>query len=254
MKNNRMVCIIFFVILLIAPATVRAEFYFGLYGGGSFIPDVDSSFEFYRFTDPYGSRYVDLVKTARDVKVDPAPLVGGKIGYWFARDSYFGLKSPVILKHLGFELDVSYQPFNWPSQTVLVNNQYYTLKNDGNAITVAFMFLFRLGFLKDTDVPFGRLQPYLGIGPTIFVATTHLNTGSDFRSTEADLGLAIEPGIRYMIFKNLSAHLSFRFRYVNSHVDVDERGVTFGEPGVRYINMRTGYNLYDVTLGVAYHF
>jgi hypothetical protein len=56
-----------------------------------------------------------------------------------------------------------------------------------------------------------------------------------------------------MIRKNLSANLSFRFRYVESHVDVDDINI-FGVNRWRYIAMRTTYQQYDVILGVAYHF
>ena len=111
----------------------------------------------------------------------------------------------------------------------------------------------RYGFLKDSEVPFGRLQPYIGIGPILFVTNQKLNIGNDFRGTEADLGFAIEPGIRYMISKRISVNMAFRYKFVPNHLDVDDKIFDQAQNN-RYIVMRTNYNLYDLIFGVAYHF
>jgi len=240
------------VIALIAanPSLGWAEFYLGAYLGPSFPDNVNPNFEF-RISNP---DITDFTYHAKNVRVNPAIMYGAKAGYWFTRESMCGVKFPGWLKHFGFEIDFGYQTLNWPTQSVLVTpiNQNFILKNNGYAYSISFLFMYRYGFLPDKEVPFGRLQPYVGIGPMVFIANTHLNIGNDYRSTEGDLGFAVETGVRYMVLKNVSVNLAFKFRFVETHVDVDD--VILNVPGNHYIPMFTAYHLYDVNFGVAYHF
>jgi len=241
-------------VAILVPSLAHSEFYVGAYLGPSFGSNIDPTFEFYKNAEP--EKYVWATRTARGVSVDPALLVGGKIGYWFTKESVFGHRMPSWLKYFGFELDVSYQSLRWPHQEVTIEptNIKQVLEMDGSAITVAFLFLARYGFYRDAEVPVGRLQPYLGIGPAIFVSTTHLNIGNDFRSTEADLGLAVETGLRYMIHPKISLNVAFRYRYLPNHVDVDDRILDLAPTTLSFIEMRSTYQMYDLMFGVAYHF
>lgn len=228
--------------LIIAPCVCQAELYIGAYIGPNFATNVNPSFNFSR-----GMFY----RTAENVAVDPSFIVGGKIGFWFTKNTFDLL--PDIMKYFGLELDISYHPLNWPSQKVLVDptNTKFKIDNNGLAINAAFLFLFRYGFMPNSEVPFGRLQPYIGIGPEIFFAKTFLNIGQDFQSQEADIGLAVESGIRYMIRKNVSLNIGFRYRYIPTHVDVDD---TIFDAGRHYIQMNTVYNFFNIIMGAAYHF
>jgi outer membrane protein W len=245
MKRWKMILLMIISAIFLTSALCWAEFYIGAYLGPNFSADVNPDFQFHAGSGP--NRYVYATRTARHVAVDPAAIFGGKIGYWFTKERFLGLKLPNWLKYLGFELDVSYHDMNWPSQSVRVDplNQKYVIENDAYAISVAFLFMGRYGFLKDSEVPFGRLQPYIGIGPMLFVSSQKLNIGIDFRSTEADLGLAVESGIRYMLLKNVSVNMAFRYRYIPNHLDVDDK--IFDQAGrYHYIVMRTNLNLYDI--------
>lgn len=247
MRKGGLFLVVMMAALNLLPSLAQGEFYVGAYLGPSFASSIDPDFEF------HANRYVFATRTAPGVSVDPSLLVGGKIGYWFTKKSIFGLQMPSWLKYFGFEVDVSYQNLSWPSQEVTIEpiNLKQTLKMDGNAITVAFLFLARYGFYRDADVPLGRLQPYLGIGPAVVITNTKLNIGRDFRSTEGDLGLAVETGLRYMIHPKISLNAAFRYRYLPTHVDVDD---TIFDQGSRYIAMRSTYQMFDLIFGVAYHF
>lgn len=262
MKKFKIFLLLIFPFLISAPTSGRAEIYIGAYAGVNFSGEMNPDFEFYQRSakglrdpgiDP--DRTVYATRNAKGIGADPAAIFGGKIGCWFTRESVLGVKLPNWLKYFGFELDLSYHNINWHSQNVRVEplNQKYVIENTGYAITAAFLFMGRYGFLKDSEVPFGRLQPYIGIGPVLFVSTQKLNIGNDFKSTEADLGFAIESGIRYMLRKSISVNMAFRYRFIPNHLDVDDKIFDQAE-SYRYIVMRTNLNLYDIICGVAYHF
>jgi opacity protein-like surface antigen len=167
------------------------------------------------------------------------------------------------LKYFGFEMDIAYQKLHWPDQAVTVSptNFRQALAANVTALSTSFLFLARYGFLSDADVPIGRLQPYLGIGPVILVTNSYLNigqrlhnAGGDFRSTEADLGLAVETGLRYMIHPKVSLYAAFRYRYLPNHVSVDDSIFDLAPSTLSNIEMHTTYNMFDLIFGATYHF
>jgi opacity protein-like surface antigen len=191
---------------------------------------------------------------ANNIGVEPSFMVGGKFGYWFSREGALKANYPDFMKYLGLELDISYNALNWGRQNVLISpiNYSTTIENNGFMVTAALLLMGRYGFLPDKEVPFGRLQPYLGVGPALVVTKTILNIGHDYVSSEVDLGLMVETGIRYMIRKNFSIAGEFKYRYARIHADVDDQ--IFGRPYWLYAPMYATYNLFSFTLGVAYHF
>jgi hypothetical protein len=121
----------------------------------------------------------------------PAFVGGLKIGTWFVKEGFLGFNYPDWMKYFGFYLDLSYHRLNIRGP---VNVEEYdvvggittldsedtrsgTIKADGRVVTLAFMFAARYGFFPTPEVPFGRLQPYVGVGPAILI--TSLNPTLD---------------------------------------------------------------------------
>lgn len=233
------------------PSLAHSEFYVGGYLGPGFTSSIDPHFEFYINAEP--EKYIFATRTGRGVSVEPSLLLGGKIGYWFTKKSVFGLQMPSWLKYFGFELDVSYQRLHWPRQDVTFEPSNFTQSMEANStvLTAAFLFMARYGFYPDADIPLGRLQPYFGIGPAIFVTNTFVDIGKDFRATEGDLGLAVETGLRYMLNQKISLNAAFRYRYLRNHVSADDHIL---DVVPCFIIMRSTYQMYDLVFGVEYHF
>jgi hypothetical protein len=233
----------------------------------------------------------------------PAVQGGVKLGTWFVREGTLGFDYPDWMKYFGFYLDfkvhrlvfernsgsgfltggggASGAAFNDPVYAysitdALSGNVASTFSSEGLAPTLSFMFAGRYGFLPDSEVPFGRLQPYLAVGPGImfisqysrigfqgnFSGTRTLTPTADptyppaststfgggFAGGEKDsdhavaVCLAVDAGVRYMALKNVSIDLFFNYRYAKPTFD------TFGYSWSPTLHLLSG------NLGVAYHF
>jgi len=204
--------------------------------------------------------------------VNPAFLGGAKLGYWFVKEGFLGYNYPDWAKYFGVYFDLSYHklPLRHQDFTVrqfaplpvatYVNNN---ISMNGTVLTLAFMFAGRYGFLPDSEVPFGRLQPYLAVGPAILISsqrpTVQVNVaglpfGAGMESaykTSTNVALAVETGVRYLALKNVSLDLSFKYRYAQPHYRFDFHDNLARTFDVTY---NPTYHFFSLQLGAAYHF
>jgi hypothetical protein len=214
------------------------------------------------------------VKTAG--RTDVSVLGGVKVGTWFVKEGTLGGSGyPEWAKYFGFYTDFSYQRLYMRNQNLsggdffntgaLISNVMGTIKTEGMAATWAFMFAARYGFLQDSEVPFGRLQPYVAVGPAIMFtslkpklnatmvpsgkADLQMSPGND---ADATIALAVDAGIRYMCLKNVSIDLSFKYRYAQPSFSYS--GINGADGALASFKLNPTYNLFSGQLGVAYHF
>jgi outer membrane protein W len=197
---------------------------------------------------------------------DPYVIGGMKFGYWFTpQGTYAASWYTDWMKYLGFYTDVSYNSLDLSNQNGILNvggaATGVNVFSNGGLVTWAFMFAGRYGFFPDSAVPFGRLQPYIAVGPALFftdqkftanlpVAAIGIQPGG---KDSIDVGLAAELGARYFFNKAISVEASFKYRYFSpsytySHV-INAGG---GIPVTIY--SKPDMNLFSGQLGVAYHF
>jgi opacity protein-like surface antigen len=252
-------------ILLVLPVGAQAEMYIEAYLGGAFAGDVGHNTT---FNMPTAGQTLNGNVPGH---AQPAVLGGLKLGTWFVKEGFLGYNYPDWMKYLGFYLDFCYHRLDLKHQNF--NNKLYTggvftgffnqdFSSEGTAATLAFMFAARYGFLPDSEVPFGRLQPYVAVGPAILFTTQQpkivdytagrvIDNGSQ---GSTDIALAVDAGIRYMALKNVSIDASFKYRWANPSYSYS--GVAGPGPIAIPINYKyePTYNLFSFQLGAAYHF
>lgn len=266
--------------LLLSTTPARAEMYVEAYLGG--VQGANTGMDI--FTNHPGTFGGTIFQTAElhsiPGRLDPAVLGGLKIGTWFVKEGFLGYNYPDWMKYLGFYLDFSYHRLDFRRQTgntiaadnllggaTLITNSFFS---EGTAATLAFMFAVRYGFLPDSEVPFGRLQPYVAVGPAILFSSQHPTLGSatffnfpglpvfipysisNNSQSSTDIALAVDAGIRWMCLKNVSLDLSFKYRFAQASYRYGYVDPLDFLP--QSITLNPTYHLFSGQVGAAYHF
>ncbi len=234
MKKSTMLVGLLLAALMLAPAVANAEMYFEGYMGISGIANDSNPWNISGFKPSTPGRFDNPFFTG-----------GVKLGAWFDKTGVTSaINWPDWMKYFGFYMDLNYQNATFNPQNF--NNTPFDWKSSGRMATLAFMFAARYGFYPDSVVPFGRLQPYIAVGPAVvFTSQRPQILGIDLNSrSSTDVALAVEAGVRYMALKNVSLDLSFKYRW--------------SEPSYSWFNgglkLQPTYNVFIGALGAAYHF
>ncbi len=190
-----------------APGLARAEAFFDLYGGGAFPLDSDTTIRGPGFVIFGESPYKDSF------------VVGGRAGYYFEAGAPW----------LGLALDVSYFKAD-----IDVSDG---AKND--VVPTSLLLMVRAPLVATREFPRGRLQAYLGIGPS-FVYSRSEAGGS--RDTSFDVGFDFRIGLTWMITRNVGLFGEYRFSYVQPDYDLN------GE------NVEPEYSVNHLAAGVTFRF
>jgi opacity protein-like surface antigen len=291
-----LVVLVLLAALVVFPGPAQGEMYVEGYVGA-----VQGSSE--TVTPNYGGSYFDGLNTwatngTADIpgRFDTQVIGGLKLGYWFTKEGFLGYDYPAWAKYFGVYLDLSFHKLDYRRQGATYSESYavngvpwfpwgnpvngqMTWWSEGKVFTVAFMFAGRYGFLKDSEVPFGRLQPYIAVGPAIMISSQKRGfalqnvtsiDGTSFTppipwhqsrdvgtDTSVDIALAVEGGVRYMALKNVSIDVSFKYRYAEPSYDGQWMDTYTGGLFGNVLNnstIRPTYHLFSGQIGVAYHF
>jgi hypothetical protein len=129
-----------------------------------------------------------------DLSFDTGFMVGYQVGYDFLSNTY---NFPTWAQYFTVALDYQYNSYNG-------NWNNYSTSGSQNALT--FLGIAKVPLMMSQDFSKGRLFPYIGLGPSI------VWTGIE-GSTSTNVGIVVEPGVRFMFLPNISGDLAYRFRY-----------------------------------------
>jgi len=155
--------------------------------------------------------------TINDAAFAPAVIGGITLGYDFINTGFGGYAWPDWMKYFSVATDFTYNRLNLVSLGGIATNSNV----NGYAAVWTFLFMAHYGFMPDSEVPSGRINPYIGVGPAIVFSGLdftlpvpgNLQTNARFGSSATNVALVVEPGIRWVLLKNVSVDTSFRWRY-----------------------------------------
>ncbi|MBI3065626.1 MAG: outer membrane beta-barrel protein [Deltaproteobacteria bacterium] len=112
----------------------------------------------------------------------------------------------------------------------------------------------RLPLSVSKAYPNGRTQPYVLVGPTIFVAT-YTDPGGHFfpqgqKDTDTSVGLTAGAGLTFMVTPSSDLFTEYRFTHFSPQFRVTTDDFGFVVPA----KVRLDANTHRVLFGISYHF
>jgi hypothetical protein len=165
--------------------------------------------------------------------ISPSVIGGATIGYDFVNSGFGAYAWPDWMKYFSFAMDITYNKLTirggqtWDAAIWSLNQPVVpagtspagamTLK--GYEFAWTFLFMAHYGFLPDSEVPSGRINPYIGVGPAILWSGFDNPVGGG-SANAMNVALVVEPGIRWMALSNVSIDTAMRYRYAVPSYDV----------------------------------
>lgn len=188
--------------------------------------------------------------TVSDQSLKTSFMFGGKIGHYFSRARWFGLEAEIFYS----TPDIKQQDITLRSGTpftltpsgggpnIPLGNEFTAVGFPGADFSVLTIAPLNLMF----RYPGNRLQPYIGIGPGIFMARIKDSaiTQGDNSQSSTKLGVNTLIGVRYFLTRHVSAFAEGKYNYVR--FDFEENPNFFG--------FNATYTPINVAFGVSYHF
>ena len=139
------------------------------------------------------------------------------IGYDFVNSGFAGRAWPDWMKYFSFAMDLTYNKLevNTHAGPLRIPDQ----KLDGYEVAWTFLFMAHYGFMPDSEVPSGRIVPYIGVGPAILWSGIE-NPVTNGSANAVNVALIVEPGIRWMALPNVSIDTAMRYRYAAPSYDL----------------------------------
>lgn len=197
-------------------APIKERWFVDLYFGGVMPEDGDVDAE----AAPFG---VTVKDSANNVDYDNTYTFGGRAGGW-SRE----------FRGIGLALDFS----------------YFKLEADGIDTKV-----FPLSLLLMLRYPGDRLEPYIGVGPGLFISDTKVDIqlsgqNKTFSDSRADVGLDTRAGLAWRLFRRFAIFGEYRFTYFEGDYD-DKVSAAGSETEVK---IDTKNSVHHFLVGVSYRF
>jgi opacity protein-like surface antigen len=182
-----------------------------------------------------------------DVEFDKSLSWGGRAGRYFD-----------ALPFLGVGLDFfRFYPYIGP-QSVQLRGCFFpggcgtgrggTGSFEVETTAVSLDLMLRLPLFKSAEAPQGVVQPYVAVGPPVFITTITPRYTRSFRNHDSDtdysVGLKAAAGVAVQVYQNLALFGEYRFTHVSP--DVELRDASLGSA-----TLRTELDTHSALLGIS---
>jgi len=231
-----------------------AEPYVAAYGGAAFLEDTDLTTDL----QLNGVTFVD--GRLRDLRVEPGPLYGAKVGYFF-QPSLLG--GNVGLEAEAYRFQNAIRPQTARFQGILggvpVDGSVAVQRADADMIGAALNLLYRYPLWSSAELPRGRVQPYLGAGLAVLIAelstrTSPFEVNKGVSDTDMQPALQLLAGARTYLTRNVA--LFFEYRVLHSQpftFRFRESGSIAGGAFVETARDRARLTSQHLAVGISFH-
>jgi len=222
------------------------EWYLAAYTGLSYLPSADwkfaSNFPAPLSTDtglPLGGAAQYAGRTAKNIEYQPGILGGIKFGRFLDSYPWLGWETETHFSRNRIRMDQGRisPPLPAGPTNLITGSDWFMIWG------LQTNLLARYGLLKDKEVTFGRLQPYVGIGPGFEIIYGRTDSAKNF---------AIETmaGVRYMFTPKVAVFCEYKFSYQFAVQYEDVLAAKYGFGGTMTFDVPH----HRFVLGVSYHF
>ncbi len=214
--------------IIAAPEWARAEWFLDVYAGWATTETSDVSVtnqncSLFGCTAPQ--------QTTRPVQFDTSNPFGVRLGYWFESVPWLGLAG-----------DLSFFEARAPGVDVTL-------------VPFSTLVMVRYPLLVTEALPKGRLQPYLGIGPSFAIyqdASVDFRPGlpTEVNGVSSDVGLDLRVGVAWQFHRHFA--LFGEYRYTSFSVDIENE--PFVLPFGNFQSINGDINTQHFQLGVSFRF
>jgi opacity protein-like surface antigen len=142
---------------------------------------------------------------SRKVDFTSSSVLGGRWGFWLETDPLYG-----------FAVDVSYQSIKGENVKI-------------DLLPISCMFFFRYPWLPTEKYPYGRIQPYGGIGLSLLSANMTVDFTPDVSNVVSGggegIGVDLRAGLKWMITEKVGVFTEVR--HLQGKLDIEDEADIF---------------------------
>jgi len=232
--------------LTVAVLPASAEWFGDLYLGAAFTQNNDVTAKGTVSGTPFEV-------TGKDIHFDNSVAGGGRFGYWFNAVPWLGLGLDV--SH--FQPKISSQTIDTTVTVGGVTVDVGPLHFDNVKLSVtdiSFDLMLRWpGLMASPQFPKGQLQPYVSLGPAIFIATakdsTNFGPPNNQSNTDTSVGVQVGGGVTWLFTQNIGIFGEYRFTHFRPEFEF-----TTALPGFSKSTVNTDVNTHYLIVGVTFRF